>query len=162
VASQEFKINNIYRIDPKYLAGIMDSDGSFSISKHNIKRKKCSYTTMIQLTWSYNEKTKLFMDSMVSQYGGSYFIGFPSGKAQFPNTGEIIKYCAIGVACEKISKDVVEFLLLKNKQCENILSARDIVKSFRGLARSVENEELLERLFLDNKALNTKNGSKNK
>jgi hypothetical protein len=149
-------------LDPAYLAGVMDSDGSFSVSKHHTKRPNPSYVCLIQLTWTLNEKTKAFMEQLVIQYGGSFFCGQPSGTTNYPNTQKIIKYTATATAAEKITRGVLPHLVLKKQQAENILKTRRITRpsgaSGGGRTRSVELSAQLHQLYLDNKALNSKNG----
>lgn len=145
-------------IDPRYLAGVLDSDGSFTITKRHETRVKVNYTCMIQLTWTENNLTHGFFLDLVEQFGGSYFVGFPSGKTQFPNSKRIIKYCAVGQAANKIANFVVEHLILKKEQARNLLDVSSIVKGPKsGRYRTPQASLQLEKLYIYNKSLNSKN-----
>lgn len=109
------------KISPQYLAGVVDSDGSITITKRNISRSNPSYVAMFQLTWVHNEITDEFMRSLVSKYGGSFFIQTEKRNA-FPNAKMTIKYCSTGEALGKLILDVFPFLILKKAQAANALN----------------------------------------
>jgi len=102
------------KISPQYLAGVVDSDGAFSITKRHISRPVPNYTGMFQLTWVLNETTQEFMDSLVSKYGGSFFIQTEKRNA-FPNASKTVKYCSTGKALKLLIEDVFPHLILKKK-----------------------------------------------
>lgn len=140
---------------PEYLAGVMDSNGSFSITKRHISRKNPNYIGMIQITWTHTKVSEAFMQELKNIYGGSYFIG---KCGTFKNSKPIVKYCAVGAAAETLTRSVIDFLILKKEQANNVLKLREITKSRQlGKVRSLENSEKLERLYLLNKQLNYKN-----
>lgn len=141
----------------QYLAGVLDSDGSFTVTKRHIYRVNCNYTCMIQLTWTLTKKSREFMEQLVNFYGGSYFVGMPSSTKQFENAKEIIKYCATGNAAERIARDTRNYLLLKEEQARNIIKVRDLVRSYRGQPRPKSAVDQLEELYLTNQRLNGKN-----
>jgi len=86
-------------MDSAYLAGVIDSDGSISITKRNTGRKRPTFAVMVQLTWVYNGLTERFFKELVSKYGGSYFKSDRSAN-RFKNAKPIIKYCATGKAAK--------------------------------------------------------------
>jgi hypothetical protein len=145
---------------PQYFAGVLDSDGSFSISKRHLKRIKCNYTCMIGLTWTKTDKVKEFMDFICLHYGGSYALCLPSNTGNFKNSKPVLKYCATGVAAEKIITDVMPYLVLKKIQAENLLKVRTIVKGIfgNGVKRTEDETKSLDDLYILNKSLNSKNG----
>lgn len=146
-------------IDPRYLAGVIDSDGSISvIKKYYVSRPTTNYSASIQLTWVETPTVKEFMQQLVNQYGGSYFGGFPSGIANFPNSRKILKYCATGVAAELLINDIKDFLVLKKIQALNLLELRRLTKNQKK-NRPLEITEKLENMYTLNKSLNTKNGT---
>lgn len=145
----------MYKVNPAYLAGVMDSDGSITITKRHIKRPNPNYTVMIQLTWICNNKTEDFMKSMVSDFGGSYFIGIASSSLC---KAKIIKYCATGNAARKILEYCLKYLVLKKEQAENcfiLFNMTSITKP--GERRSLDLNQKMEALFLYNKSINSKN-----
>lgn len=146
-------------INPQYLAGVMDSDGSFTITRrHPQRQKQCNYTCMVQLTWTLNEKTKKFIESLAAQYGGSWFIGSP--KNNYINSKPIIKYCGTGEAAKSIAEDTKNYLRLKKEQADNIIEVRRLISTFRG-SRPIDISEALSSLYSLNKQLNSKNGKSN-
>lgn len=147
-------------ICPKYLAGVLDSDGSFTITKRHKYRNNCNYTAIIQLTWTDSSITQKFMKTLCNQYGGSFFKGKPSESYNYKNSKNILKYCATGHAAEKICSDVINYLFLKKKQCANILKLRKLVSSFNG-NRPIAVTNKLEQLYKSNRILNSKNGKLN-
>jgi len=78
-------------ISPQYLAGVLDSDGSITITKRHSKRLNPNYAAMIQITWLYNENSLKVFEQIKNKYGGSYFIG--KSHSGFNNPKTIIKYC---------------------------------------------------------------------
>lgn len=148
------------RINTAYLAGVLDSDGSFSITKRHIKRSKPNYVAMVQLSWKDSELTRSFMEKLVKEFGGSFASCKSTNTiASFPMTKAYLKYSATGVAAEKIVDAVLPFLCLKNVQAQNLKKLRSIV--IRSPYRTDEVSEQLDFLHKFNKSLNTKNGWKN-
>lgn len=136
--------------NPEYLAGVFDSDGSFSISRRNMKRKSVSYVAMTQLTWKNTPLSAQFMDALVFQYGGSYMV-------YGPTKTEYLKYSATGKVAEKIVDSVKDFLFLKKKQAENLLKLRTLTVNPGGKTRPSYITDQLEELYQYNLSINTKN-----
>lgn len=148
------------KINKSYLAGVVDSDGSFSITKRNTSRINPSYVGMFQLTWVHNEVTDEFMKSLVSKYGGSFFIQTEKRNA-FPNASMTVKYCATGKALNKIIKDVYPFLILKRSQAYNLWTLNETQGKYGAKRPKPEDmKQFHESLYLENRKLNSKNGAK--
>lgn len=143
-------------VSPQYLAGVIDSDGSISITKRHKDRVNPNYSAMIQIGWVYKPETELFMQSLVNKYGGSFKVIKP-GKSSMSKRDHI-KYCAYGKTVDKILKDVKPFLILKKKQTDNVLNLRNIVNTYIGKVRPEEKGKKLEELYKYNLSLNDKNG----
>ncbi len=142
-----------------YLAGVIDSDGSFSISQKHKARKKSNYNGVFQLTWTVSPLTLAFMKKLVSIYGGSFFIG-KKNLTQFPNSRPVIKYCICSKKVVPLIIDVLPFLHLKRKQARNILRLRSVVRHYRkGVSKSNRIIAFEQKLYELNKELNTKNGT---
>jgi hypothetical protein len=142
----------------QYLAGVMDSDGSFSITKRHCYRDNVNYTCMIQLTWTDSQKTREVIDFLKKFYGGSSFVQ-KAGSKNFKLSKDVIKYCATGTAAERICLDVRSYLILKSEQAKNLLEVRNLVRQFKG-NRPKSISDKLEKLYIENKFLNSKNGEK--
>jgi hypothetical protein len=143
-------------IDIKYLAGVLDSDGSFSICKRHVIRTSANYVSQISLSWKKEELTENFMKRLVHQFGGSYADISSHQKSRFPNASPTIKYCATGKVAYKICQDVYPYLELKQKQAKNLMNLCELIKP--GKNRPQELTDKLEDLYFYNKSLNSKNG----
>lgn len=146
------------RISFEHIAGVIDSDGSITISKRNSVRKRPTYTVLLQLTWVYNETTKEYMNQLIHLFGGSYFISDKRYKGRFKNAKPIIKYCATGVAAEKFLKAISSFLWLKQLQAQNALT----LLAHKGIdfrSRTQEHWNKFEQLYNNNKFLNSRKNS---
>lgn len=143
-------------ISPQYLAGVIDSDGSISITKRHVNRPNPHYSVMIQLGWIYKEETEEFMKALVNKFGGSYKVIEPTVKSFTKK--QSVKYCAFGDAAENILKEIKPFLILKSKQADNALELRCVVRSYSGQRRPDDCGSKLEQLWKSNAVLNDKNG----
>lgn len=142
-------------INPAYLAGVIDSDGSFSISRLHKKRRNVSYSPSFQLTWSNTLLTREFFEQLKIQYGGSYFVGMPSSKNSFPNAKQIIKYCLVCRQIRKLIVDVLPFLILKRRQARTLL--RLLNNTYKGRCKPERLSKFQEILWKKNKEYSTKN-----
>lgn len=144
-----------------YLAGVFDSDGSFTVAKRHLKRSKPNYTAMIQLTWKKSKATETFMQMLVCDYGGSYASCISTNTMKsFSGTKDYFKYCVTGMKAEKLAAVLSPWLLLKKEQAMNIRTVAFLSnESSRGRSDLVSSQ--LEALYVLNKSLNTKNGWKN-
>jgi hypothetical protein len=143
-------------LNPAYLAGIIDSDGSMSVARRNPNRVHPSFVAMVQLNWKSTELSKTFLDILVAEYGGSYCACKSTNKKSKITTSDYYSYCATGKAARKIASAVLPYLFLKKQQAENLLRLCDIVKMGPGRKPEVTTE--LQFLYDLNKSLNTKNG----
>lgn len=142
-------------INPAYLAGIVDSDGSLTISKRNINRKNPSYCCMFQLTWKKTDLTVGFITSLVNEYGGSFCDNTSSNAGHFKNPSQQFRCCITDNNLERLVLDVLPYLILKKQQALNILEARRVIHD-----NPHYKFDYLNALYLSNKELNTKNGKK--
>lgn len=147
-------------IDARYLAGVMDSDGCFSVTKQHPKRKNCSYTGMVQLTWTRTKQSEKFIRNLSQRYGGTYYIIMPSNTGNFKNCRPVVKYGAKARAAEAIVRDVLPHLVLKKRQANNILKLYSVLKDTKtpGKTRLRKVTNRLDKIYLKNRMLNGKNG----
>jgi len=109
------------KISPQYLAGVADSDGSFTYGKKwSGQRGKHYFAGQFQITWKKTPESVDFFEALVEKYGGSYF-GDKTTKTYNRNGTDIIKYCATGEAVVKICKDVLPYLILKPERAQIVL-----------------------------------------
>lgn len=142
-------------VNPAYLAGVLDSDGSFTITKRHMCRTSCNYTAMIQLTWVNTPSSLSFMEELVSACGGSFYRG--KSHSGFDKKSPIVKYCATGKAALLICEAVRPHIKLKSAQVQNLIDL--INKNKLGRDRPAETTRELELLYQNNRQLNSKNGA---
>ncbi len=148
-------------ITPGYLAGVLDSDGSLSISKHHAnKRPNPSYVSSIQLTWTKTDRSMAVIQKLKEMFGGSVFETkiHPNSLAKKPG----IKYHASVKSVGKILDFCGNEIILKFQQVENIrkldeLKFNRIHTGGTGNFRNKELSEQYEKLFILNREYNTKN-----
>ena len=138
----------------QHIAGVIDSDGSITISRRNFKRKRPTYTVLIQLTWILTKPTKNYIENLVRYFGGSYFISEKIYPGRFKNAKPIIKYCATGEAAQKLLLAISPNLWLKQQQAQNALTLLAYKKlDFR--TRTQQDWDKFEYLYKSNKLLNS-------
>lgn len=118
-------------IDPRYLAGVIDSDGYISINRALNHGKTRQYRPCIQLTWLYFSKTKKIMDELKNKYDGSVFID-DNITSNFKFNGKYIAYKADSRKAEKILNDILPYLKIKQEQakcCLELLKIKTYIGS---------------------------------
>lgn len=144
-------MNNINR---GYLAGVIDSDGSITISKRRKNLKTPNYICMIQLTWTETKLTTRFFKELIKSFGGSYFKINANRSDRFENGKPVIKYCAVGKAASAILNYIHPYLVLKREQAINGLRLAE----YKSRGKSTDlTLALSELLYIKNKKLNSKN-----
>lgn len=105
-----------------YLAGVADSDGSFSISRLHRTRPTINYNCQFSLTWINNENTKLALQELVNTYGGSFCMVKPKVEWEgYSNQHPYLKYCLTGQKLRTFIEDIKPYLRLKSAQASNLL-----------------------------------------
>lgn len=141
-----------YNVTKDYLAGVLDSDGSFTISKRHLKRKNINYIVMIQITWTKSKISKQIFETLTRYYGGSYCEIKPHNKSLAKRAS--YKYCATGKAAHRILLDCRNNVLLKNEQVKNCLEVLKLIEHFKknyaGKNRPRIISKLLETLYKKN------------
>lgn len=140
---------------PAYIAGIADSDGSFSIVLRHKDRLNPHYFACFQLGWKETELSKRAIESMKSQYGGSVSYASPS-EGSYGRT-KMVKYMLQGKKLESFLEQIIPFLILKREHAEILLALRKTIK--QGSNKTQELLLLQESFYLKMKELNTKNTS---
>lgn len=145
---------NPTELHPAYLAGVLDSDGSLTLTIRHKKRVTPNYSAFFQLTWTHTDKSEKVMNQLKEKYGGSVYL--PTiGVNHFPNSRPTIKYFLISKKLKPFLEDILPYVHLKKEQTLNILEFLKSVKM--GKNKSQELKDLHYSLYLKNKSLNTKN-----
>src|SRR5579871_1392522 len=106
------EVDQVVTIHKAYLAGMIDSDGAFSISMVHKRRPNPTFIPVFQLTWTLTHKSKQFMLQLQKQYGGNVY--FPTmQKNTYKNSKQTIKYYLGNRNLKKFIKDVLPYLILK-------------------------------------------------
>lgn len=106
------------KLDVAYLAGVVDSDGSLTISRqHNKTRPNPSFTPTFQLSWVESIASRKVMELLKTSYGGSISKS-KSQKGRFKNARPIIKYCITSRKLKAFLLDVAPYLRLKKSQAD--------------------------------------------
>lgn len=100
-------------LDIKYLAGVFDSDGSFSINRRT-DRGYISYRPLVQLTWKFIPETKQILDQLKEEYGGSVF--FDKSRRKLAPNNMYLAYKLDGRNCYAFIDAIKDHLIIKKKQ----------------------------------------------
>src|SRR5271165_3399475 len=107
-------------IEPQYLAGVADSDGSFSIAIKRSPDRSPYYRAVFQLTWSFDERTLQVITAIKEKYGGSFFIQ-KVGRKNYPNSRPTIKYSVESRKVMYLLRDILPYVKLKKKQVSTLI-----------------------------------------
>lgn len=120
-------VDSINQISPQYIAGVADSDGSFTITKRKTKNNKSgfTYTAMFQLSWKESNITKKTISKIQKRYGG-HIVKYKH-KNSFSNCS-VIKYVVEGVMLDKLLLEISPFLVLKKARAKLLQKLREICK----------------------------------
>lgn len=143
---------------PAYLAGVLDSDGSLSISRSHVKRKHVAYVPVFQLTWKLKKGVREIMDYLISKYGGNYF--YYEAKKTYGTKTNCLKY---GLSSKKLKQfllDIKPYVILKQDQLKNCLVIIEMNARNQGRRRSSEDTIIYESLHKFNRQSNDKNKSR--
>lgn len=146
----------LYKITPQYLAGLADSDGSFSISCTHKQRRYPHHRGSFQITWIYNKLTLHIFKSIKAKYGGNICI--TKNKTGFNNKPtDVVKYMTTNKLLYALINDILPHLLLKKKQAQLILK---LSKTYRRTPGYITKKtfDYRESLYQRNRQLNSKNG----
>lgn len=140
-------------MNPAYLAGVLDSDGSLTITIRHKARKNPNYCAFFQLTWTLTPESEKFLKEVQKIYGGSVYK--PKTTGTFKNSRPTIKYFLAYRKLHKFVSDILPHVQLKKQQCLNILELLNSTKY--GKNKPEELKVKHHNLYLFNKKLNTKN-----
>ena len=142
-----------------YMAGVADSDGSFTISKHKVDstRRKFTYVGIFQLSWKKSNESLAAMKSLKKTFGG-YISDCKAYRTTFGSKPEVYKYSISGADLDNFLYMIIPHLKLKTRQARALLNLRRLPRYFgaKGKSLSIYNKE--DKLFNLVRSLNTKNG----
>jgi hypothetical protein len=133
----------ISETDNAYLAGIIDGEGSITIT-HRLKGKQIPRTMRLQV---YNTDMKI-MDWLVSKYGGAIHKNTPKN-IKGKNKAVMMWYVSTNNA-SFVLKSALKYLIIKKNQAMTALEFHEKFKSHHSGAR-ISDDEILERIAFDRK-----------
>lgn len=147
-------------LSPEYLAGVFDSDGSFSLSKRcrPDTPRGYGYGVTLQLTWKTTDKSRRVLEKVKQKYGGSLFESTSSG---YSGRAKSLKYSVAMRKAIPLISDILPFLNLKRTQariCLEFAESRMAGKYNCHRPQTDEQWEELDYLYERMRELNTKNG----
>jgi hypothetical protein len=144
-----------------YIAGVFDSEGSFSIVKKRRKgaRKGYEYSVLLQITWKETPETVMTLDDLRRVYGGSVIRGIE--RSGYSRHTKYVRYRIGAKQAKRLIEDILPHLRITCRQARICLQAASIIsRHHRGRwnPRPVEEWTKLERLRTEVRILNRKNG----
>jgi hypothetical protein len=143
-----------------YLAGVFDSDGSFTLSRHSRKGAfGFNYEVYLQLTWKEVPETVKVMEELKRAYGGTVIRGIET--RGFSTATSYVKYRINSRQAAVLIQDMLPFLRVKRRQAQICLEAAKIigkVRYTRWRRRPPSDRARLGELYKQVANLNWKNG----
>lgn len=142
------------------MAGIIDSDGSISLSKVNKKRKNPSYFTLIQLTWIANDKNLAVLEKIKTEFGGNVYKIARKPTSFNSKYKHTYKWMINNHNAIPFLERVKPFLLLKKEQAQICIDFHnEIQKNKYSRTNKIPKEEFERRdkIHEQMKSLNSKN-----
>jgi hypothetical protein len=108
-------------LEPSYIAGFMDGDGSISLSKHKNRTtvKRYSYVVECQIAQRFSLNAQTLLKNIAQQYDGAYFEH--TTKATTYSNGHLRHICKVTISSSKAIRflqDITPFLRLKAQQAQ--------------------------------------------
>ena len=149
------------RASKAYIAGVFDSEGSFSITKKQRKgaRRGYEYAVLLQITWKESKETIVTLEELKRTYGGSVIRGIE--KSGYSSSTPYVRYRIGAKQSQALIKDILPYLRIKRRQATVCLrAARIISRHHRGRWNPRPPSEWAElgRLREIVRSLNEKNG----
>lgn len=154
------------RITPQYLAGVADSDGSFSLTRCSRPSTVTGYhyRTLFQLTWEDTPLTRLVLSKMKDLYGGSFSECNRKPDSYCNKHKTVLKYSVEGQRLGIFIKELLPYLVLKRERAEIILEfiryrelSKKTVIHRVGRKKDLEDWSKEDRIYEKMNGLNSKN-----
>jgi len=152
------KLAIAFDIPNEYLAGVADSDGSFSYLKNYSKpRKKYYYRPFFQLTWKYSKEADLVCKYLKNKYKAGLYYGIKKNDL-LGRECKIIKVQMWEKSVVLFLEDILPYLILKKKQAEIVLYGAKLKSrkwGVKGKPKEIWEKEI--KLYKKINSLNSKN-----
>ena len=141
------------KITNSYIAGVADSDGSFTISKRVRKNHAPTYECKFSMQWRECSESKRFFKELKNRFGGSI--------CRIHNGYSYMQcYVISNKGLDNFLKKVGPFIFLKRKQLEVIKNLRKSILKNRGNSSKPKTKKLIgkqESLYKKLRSLNKRN-----
>jgi hypothetical protein len=153
-------------LSEQYIAGVMDSDGSFSLVRRKWKNPRgYVYRICIQLGWKSSQESANVLKEIVTLYGGRVCTYTRKQTNLSSRCSPMLKFMCEGDEAVKMAASLLPHLRLKTRQAELIASLAKIRRAWLGDRKSAPNkpqwawaqEDAIYSQFLK---INTKNAGK--
>ena len=134
-------MKTLIAFDPRYVAGVIDSDGSISINKRIQKGKYKQHTVIIQITWLDIPECRNIFYSLKQKYGGAIYD--VTGKGNRLSKSKLIRYSLESKSTIAFLEDVSPYLIIKKEQAKIAMKLAKFKKKrgFRGRGKSHTKED---------------------
>ena len=145
------------QVSGAYMAGLADSDGSFTITIRHKNRPSPNYCAFFQIGWLATPNSIKVLNAIKAKYGGAVY--FPKPAKAYIGRPQMVKYFALGKALDNILSDVHGHILLKKKQVRLCMFMRKTTSQKYGHGRPKPQnlKDFHHGLYLKMRELNTKN-----
>lgn len=143
------------KLNPAYIAGVTDSDGSLCCGKVKSKRHTNGYyfNPMFSLHWKRLPQTLYVIKSLKKIYGGYYCIIRGDNKWQ---KNDMYLYSLSCRGLDKFLLDITPFLQIKQKQARLIAKLRTLKRKNQGIKTTKQSLSIQETFYNKIKILNHK------
>ncbi len=147
------------KISPQYIAGVADSDGSFTFMKRYGQSTTTGYfyRSIFQLTWSISNEAEDVMIFLKNKYGGSFSVCKKSTSFNSLKPS-IFKYSVESNGLLKLINDIEPYLILK-KERATLIKQHILYRKKRkpGLIKTKKEWEYEDDVYKKINLLNSKN-----
>ena len=143
-------------LDLRYIAGVIDSDGSICISKYD-NHGYVSYRPMVQLTWKNIKECRDVIESLKEVYGGCVFI--EKSKRKLGGNNTYLAYKVDTRKAEKLLDDIKSSLWIKKEQAVYAIRVQQIKEEYNWTRNPIlikEKNKKLDYLWKEVKKMNAK------
>ena len=144
-------------ISPQYLAGVADSDGSFSLMKRTGQSTTTGYfyRSIFQLSWSPSSNANKVMRYLKRTYGGTFCACVYRGLGS--KDAVTLKYSVESKGLLKLIQDIKPHLILKKDRAKLIEKQILLRQSFVGYKKPKSMWLKEDKIYLAMNGLNSKN-----
>ena len=153
-------------ISKEYIAGVMDSDGSFSLVRRKYHNPRgYLYRIAIQIAWKNSDEAFNALTEIQSLYGGNVCTYTRKSTNVSPKPNTMLKYMCESDNAVRFASEILPYLQLKKRQAAMIIELGLIKKKWLNGRKAAPNKpnniwDEEDKIYAEFISLNTKNGGK--